>query len=169
MIKRCCFTGHRPKSLPWGDREEDRRCRDLKDRLRREIRRLYQEEGVVWFLSGMAQGVDTWAAEAVLEARRIWPDIVLECAIPYPGQAALWDRKAQARYAAIVTQCDCQTVLCQHYAQDCFFLRNRYMVDASQFVVAVWNGAPGGTGYTVNYARRQRRQVILLPPVLGAK
>ncbi len=26
----CCFTGHRPDKLPWGIRENDPRCADLK-------------------------------------------------------------------------------------------------------------------------------------------
>lgn len=29
----CCFTGHRPAKLPWGYREEDLRCLDLKRRM----------------------------------------------------------------------------------------------------------------------------------------
>ena len=29
----CCFTGHRPDKLPWGVREDDPRCTDLKARL----------------------------------------------------------------------------------------------------------------------------------------
>ena len=26
----CCFTGHRPAKLPWGSRESDPRCTELK-------------------------------------------------------------------------------------------------------------------------------------------
>ena len=29
----CCFSGHRPGKLPWGDDEGDRRCLALKERL----------------------------------------------------------------------------------------------------------------------------------------
>ena len=29
----CAFTGHRPDKLPWGIRENDPRCADLKARL----------------------------------------------------------------------------------------------------------------------------------------
>ena len=30
---RCCFTGHRPGKLPWGDKENDTRCYRLKFQL----------------------------------------------------------------------------------------------------------------------------------------
>ncbi|QNL45912.1 DUF1273 family protein [Oscillibacter hominis] len=165
LLKTCCFTGHRPQSLPWGNREEDFRCHALKERLQKEIRRLHQEEGVQHFLSGMALGVDTWAAELVLEEKLYWPEIILECVIPCPEQAERWKSADRKRYVSILHRCDRKTVLQEFYSRDCFLLRNRYMVDNSQFVLAVWNGQSGGTGYTVDYARRRNRTMIILPPL----
>ena len=33
MEKKCCFTGHRPKSLPFGYNEEEPSCKKLKELL----------------------------------------------------------------------------------------------------------------------------------------
>ena len=33
----CCFTGHRPQRLPWGDNEADLRCQAVKARLTRAV------------------------------------------------------------------------------------------------------------------------------------
>ena len=33
----CCFTGHRPDKLPWGEAESDPRCARLKGRLRQAV------------------------------------------------------------------------------------------------------------------------------------
>ena len=33
--------------------------------------------------------------------------------------------------------------------------KNEYMVDNSDYVIAVWNGKPSGTGNTVTYARKK--------------
>lgn len=33
----CCFTGHRPQSLPWKFNEKDERCLKMKEQLRNEI------------------------------------------------------------------------------------------------------------------------------------
>ena len=41
--------------------------------------------------------------------------------------------------------------------------RNRYMVDASRVLVAVYNGTAGGTQNTMLYAMRQGLEIIELP------
>ena len=49
--------------------------------------------------------------------------------------------------------------------------RNRYMVDASEYIIAVWNGKPSGTGNTVRYAISNGKQIIILDPntICGGK
>jgi hypothetical protein len=42
--------------------------------------------------------------------------------------------------------------------------RNRYMVDHSSHMIAMYNGMPkGGTAQTVQYARRQSVETDILP------
>ena len=94
--KACAFTGHRPKKLPWGYNEKDMRCVALKAELERQIRLLIQE-GVMDFLSGMAEGIDLLAAEIVLNLRAEYPDIKLHCILPCRGQEAEWSAASQAR------------------------------------------------------------------------
>lgn len=67
--KICAFTGHRPQSLPFGFNETDDRCVALKEMLRRSIIKLIEEEGVAHFITGMALGVDMYAAEIVLSLK----------------------------------------------------------------------------------------------------
>lgn len=56
--KICCFTGHRPQSLPFQFREQDKRCQRLKQVLRSEMEKQIEEHSVNHFISGMAIGVD---------------------------------------------------------------------------------------------------------------
>ena len=73
MIKKCCaFTGHRPKKFPWGYNESDARCVALKETLAAEITKLVKT-GYTDFLSGMAEGADTWAAMVVLALKKKIP------------------------------------------------------------------------------------------------
>ena len=39
----CCFSGYRPGKLPWGNDENDPRCRALKARLRDVMEAAYDE------------------------------------------------------------------------------------------------------------------------------
>ena len=95
-MKTCAFTGHRPKGL--GYSESDERCIHLL------IVRMIEEEGVTHFISGMAQGVDLYAAEIVLELKEQYPQITLECAIPYERQAVRWPAALRERYFSIAEQ-----------------------------------------------------------------
>jgi hypothetical protein len=65
----CCFTGHRPDKLPWGEQESDPRCVRIKGELSAALERAYAL-GYRHFISGMARGGDLYFAEAVLKMRR---------------------------------------------------------------------------------------------------
>ena len=158
----CCVTGHRAQSLPWGFQERDPRCDALRAELGRTVTELY-ERGYRRFITGMALGVDMIFAETVLDA--LPPDgALLTAAIPFPGQPDHWPSREQARYRAILERCGERHVLSPVHVTGCMQMRNRWMVDRSSVVIAVWNGqARGGTYQTLNYARRLERQVLLIP------
>ena len=147
-----CFTGHRPKSLPCGYNEEHPACKMIKYRLRQLVAGIIRKKYVTHFLSGLAEGVDTWAAEIVLDIKDEHPNITLEAAIPCENQTASWNVKSKERRDKIMAMCDKVTVLQKNYTYDCMMRRNKYMVDSSDYVIAVWNGNPSGTANTIRYA-----------------
>ena len=73
----CCFSGHRPGKLPWGDDEGDRRCLALKERLWNEMEAAY-EQGYRHFICGMAQGCDLYFCELALALRQLHGDVTVE-------------------------------------------------------------------------------------------
>ena len=164
--KSCCFTGHRPGKLPWGYEERDPRCADLKRRLYDAVEAAY-EDGFRHFLCGMAQGCDQYFCECVLTLRRAHPEITLEAAIPCPGQADLWPAAQRARYARLVAACSFETLVSSSYTPYCMQRRDRYMVDHASLLIAVFDGASGGTRYTIDYAMRRGVPVLDLPVVAG--
>ena len=162
-MKTCAVTVHRPKGL--GYPESDERCTALKEKLRSLIVKLMEEEGVTHFISGMAQGVDMYAAEIVLELKKQYPQITLECAIPYERQAVRWPEALRDRYFSIAEHCDQETMLQTHYTQDCLWKRNQYMVDHADIVLAVCNmRLHSGSKQTVLMARRRLKPVWLVFP-----
>ena len=159
----CCFTGHRPEKLPWGDDETDGRCAALKKKLQDAVEAAY-DEGMRHFICGMARGCDLYFAEAVLSLREARGDVSLEAAVPCPSQANSWPRVDQVRRRRILAACDLETLVQDHYSPGCMSRRNRYMVDHSAMVIAVYDGAPGGTRQTLEYAIRQSVPFVDIRP-----
>lgn len=158
-----CFTGHRPEKLPWGSDERDPRCLRLKERISDVVEALY-ESGIRRFICGMARGGDTYFCEAVLRLRDEHPEVALEAAIPFDGQAAGWDAADRRRFYYLVAECSSVKVISHEYSRDCYRLRNEYMVENSSVVVAVLSGDHSGTAQTVRYARDLGREVIIIDP-----
>ena len=157
----CCFTGHRPMKLPWGARESDARCVELKAELAARLCGAY-ELGYRNFICGMAIGCDLYFAEAVLALREQYPDVRLEAAIPCGSQPDKWNRKDRLRYNSLIDAADTVTVLQTHYTPDCMMKRNAYMVEKSSMIIACFDGSPGGTMKTILHAQRQGLKTIII-------
>ena len=158
----CCFTGHRPDRLPWKDREDDPRCLQLKQEIAVWVDGAYRD-GYRHFICGVARGADFYFAEAVLRLRREHPEVTLEAARPCESQADGWREAERTRYFAILDQCNFETMVQHRYDRGCMMRRNRYMVDRSSRLLAVYDGVPrGGTAQTLAYAMRSGLAVHIL-------
>ena len=123
------------------------------------------DRGVTDFLSGMTQGTDLWCSEIVLDLKKKNPALRLHCILPCKGQESKWTASAQERYHSILDQANEVVYVGQEYSKDCMLKRNRYLVDHSSFLLAVYNGTRrSGTGATVRYALKQGREVIVIDP-----
>ena len=166
-IKACCFTGHRPKALPWGFDESDIRCVSFKSKLKYTLENLIVEEGYKKFISGMAMGADTICAEVVLSLKNIYPYIKLECAVPNYAFTESWKPEDVRRYSSILTRADGIKFVSDRraYSKIDLMLRNIYMVDSSELVIAVYiDGSSGGTKNTIDYAKYRKKDVIIIVP-----
>ena len=52
--------------------------------------------------------------------------------------------------------------ICDHYHKGVFQMRNEWMVDHSNRVIAYYNGTPGGTRNTIEYAEKKMIEVVML-------
>ena len=151
-LHRCCFTGHRPEKLTCTEAEI---VADLEKEIRIAI-----ADGYTTFISGMARGVDIWAAEIILRLRSDGYPVRLICASPFEGFERSWSIDWQKRYTAVLRAADLVKYICPGYSRACFQIRNEWMVDHSAKVIAVYNGEPGGTRNTINYAKNKNVQVV---------
>lgn len=157
----CCFTGHRPEKLPWGGDEADPRCVKLKEELRCTLEGAYLA-GCRHFICGMARGCDMYFAEAVLALRSRREGVSLEAAVPCDSQADSWRADERRRYEHILAECDEVSFVAHAYSPGCMQRRNRYMVERSEVLIAVYNGTAGGTMSTILLARRAGLRVITI-------
>ena len=155
----CCFSGHRPAGLPWGQDESDGRCIELKLELAARLEAVYSL-GYRHFMCGMAVGCDMYFAEAVQALRQNHDGVCLEAVVPCGSQPDRWNRAQRLRYNALLDGCDKVTVLQYGYTYDCMMKRNRYMVDRSSLLLCCYGGRPGGTMNTILYAQRSGLTVV---------
>lgn len=113
-------------------------------------------------ISGMARGVDIIGAEIVLSLKKKGQPVRLICASPFEGFESSWSAEWKERYHSIIGQADLVRYICPGYSRACFQIRNEWMVDHSARVLAVYNGEPGGTKNTIDYATRQGVEVVLV-------
>lgn len=160
----CCFTGHRPEHLPGSSKEDSENRIKLKKALAEAIDTAI-EDGYTDFYCGMARGIDTYAAEAIIEKIKKGSNIRLHAALPCPEQDLHWSEADKARYENLLEFTSSKIIISPMYTKTCMLSRNRFMVDNSQRVIAVWNGSfRGGTAYTVRYAKKENKEIYLIRP-----
>ncbi len=165
-FKTCCFTGHRPNRLPWGKDETQPLCVTCKKLLTDEVELAYQL-GFRRFWSGMAMGGDLLFAEVVLACGELHPDVQLFAAIPCLDQTKGWSQDQTERYQRILERLPAsQQILVQaERTRDCMLRRDRYMVNQSQRIIALYDGkSRGGTRYTLNYALKKGLESVVIDP-----
>lgn len=148
--KVCCFTGHRVHKL-------NRPEAEIKAELKEAIVRAYNS-GYTTFITGMAQGVDIWAGEIV----KTIPGARLIAAVPFPGFEARWSWTWKHKYNRLLKQADAVKYTGFGYSKAAYQIRNEWMVDHSDLVIAVFNGQPGGTLNTINYAKQQNKKILVI-------
>lgn len=156
----CCVTGARPENFPFVYNDVIKHAIYL-DELRDKIENLIYE-GYTHFISGMARGVDLDFA-LLVNMLKFDYCITLEAAIPYPDQAVKWEYDDWLGYQVLLEECDKKTIVSPKYVRGCMQIRNQYMVDHSELVLAVWNGQKkGGTWNTIRYAQSVGKPIRFL-------
>lgn len=152
----CCFSGYRPEKFNLSPAGLDALAHDLEAAVREAA-----ADGYRIFVSGMSRGFDLWAAETVLKLRKEL-SIQLLCAVPFDGQSAGWEPAWQALYRRVLLEADFVQSLSREYTPDCYFVRNRFMVQGCSRLICWYDGRPGGTKFTVRCAKRSGLELVNL-------
>lgn len=156
------FTGHRPDKLG-GYRIPNPTFNFVTRRIHEEL--VILRPSLV--ISGMALGVDQWAAEIAYDL-----GIPFLAAIPCEGQERMWPEESKIRYKSLLSKAsDVVVVSPGKYSPYKMQVRNKWMVDSCDLLLAVWDWSEGGTANCIKYAQSLQRETkyILLRDLVEEK
>lgn len=155
--KGIAVTGHRPQKL--GNEWDG--IGYYSDRARDNLQEVIYEFTPQLLISGMALGIDMIWAELAIDNH-----IPFIAAVPCVGQENLWSDRQQKRYWKLVNHplCDMKIITASLYTPEVMQIRNQWMVDNCDMMVAVWDGLSGGTGNCVKYAKGVGRKLLIFKP-----
>ena len=147
-ITKCIFTGHRELGIDFSARK-----------LKKEIKKAV-ELGVDTFYNGMAMGFDLECAETVVKLKKKY-DVKLIACIPFINQEKYYSESDKKRYAKLICQADEQVVLSEHFTKNSYAIRNKYLVEKGDVLIAYLREEKSGTGMTVRFFKRAKKGKII--------
>ena len=122
------------------------------------------ESGYDKFYVGMARGFDLEGCKILQFIRaeyRLLNIRIIAC-LPCPEQDKFFSEKEKADYINCLKDCDEIIYISDTYINGCMQMRNRYMIDNCNLLLAYIYKDYGGTFYTINYARRKNKEIIYI-------
>lgn len=170
---KACFTGHRPNKLEGGYDYYSSPNIALGRQIRKVCIELIEKHNVDTFICGGALGVDQMAFMVCNKLKEKYPNIKIVLAMPFEKQSANWINESkkllekhieladEVVYVDELPKYTIKNLPIKEYNPAKMQKRNEYMVDNSDFVVAVWNGdTSGGTANCVRYAQSKNKEII---------
>lgn len=146
-------TGHRPDKLGGYYPPNI-----VYDAVKQGLKKAFQDIKPKYVITGMALGVDQWAAEVCLEI-----GIPFVAAIPFRNQESKWPPYSQAKYQQLLAKANNAFYISKgEYAPEKMQIRNQWMVNEASIVVAVWDGSTGGTANCIGYAHSVKREIYMV-------
>ena len=141
----CCGFGHRMMLM------------DIEKPLREVLERLVEERGVrVFYIGGMGE-FDELFARTVRRMKREYPSLRLVLVMPYLTERLNMDKAIyEAQYDEMLIPAEMDGI----HPKAAIGLRNRWMVDRSDIVIAALHRNFGGAAETVRYAEKVGKMVV---------
>lgn len=168
------FTGHRPDKL-YGYNLKNEKYLKLNKLLEEILEKKITEEGYNTFISGGALGFDTVAFLSIKNLKKKYPYIKNILAIPFENQDIKWSLKDRNLYnwmksiaddivyVDTIEGYDRTNVEAGKFHRDKLMIRNEYMVDNADLLIALWNNdKKSGTANCINYAKKKLNEPTLV-------
>ena len=146
-----CGTGHRPNKVGGYSLEAGARLFKI-------ARYWLSQNKPDKVISGMAMGWDMALAHAAAHL-----GIQLIAAVPFKGQENRWSYQTVNFYHDLLSKAEEVVYVSEEgYAPWKMQVRNEWMVDHCDKVLALWDGSAGGTGNCIKYAEKVGKPIVNL-------
>lgn len=144
-------TGHRPDKIGGYDYYHPQR-----QWIREQMARALVDLGATKTISGMALGIDQDFAQVSIDL-----GLPFIAALPFLDQESRWPKSSQDYWWWLLERADDIVIVSPGaYSAAKMQIRNEWMVDHCDRLLAVWDGSDGGTGNCVKYAIRTKSECI---------
>ncbi|AWE06093.1 hypothetical protein DCE79_01195 [Lysinibacillus sp. 2017] len=139
----------------------------IKKALENQLRVLI-EDGLEWIVISGQQGVETWAAQVVIELKTDYPEIKYSIITPFLEQEKNWNEHKQATYMHIVSNADFVTSVTKrpYEAPWQFIEKDKFIIDNTDGTLLVYDeeneGSPKYVHRLIQKYQEQHDDYLLL-------
>lgn len=167
MLKRLVVTGYKQHELGIFD-EKNPGIFFIKKALENRFRALL-DEGLEWVILSGQLGVETWAAEVVLEMKEEFPELKYAVLTPFLDQEKKWNETKQENYRMLIEQADFHRSLTSkpYEAPWQFIEKNKFFLRNSDGILIVYDEETDGSPKFIKkeaerYAEASDYQVLMI-------
>lgn len=164
-ILSACFSGHRANKMPYS--EIGKEYEKLENIIKEEITKLIRE-GVSEFFAGGQNGCDEVCSLIVMHLKEeLGTTANLNLVLPYSGMDKGFTDIQKDNFKWIKQKAKTIKVLHEKHTKNCYRKRNQYLVDNSDFLIAIRmkNALHSGTQMTINLAKKKGIEVRIINPI----
>lgn len=167
MLKRLVVTGYKQHELGIFD-DKNPGIRFIKKALENRFRALI-DEGLEWVIVSGQLGVETWAAEVVLDMKEEFPELKYALLTPFLDQEKKWNEAKQEKYEEIQAMADFHRSLTSkpYEAPWQFIEKNKFFLRNSDGILIVYDEETDGSPKFIKkeaerYAEQHDYQIMLI-------
>lgn len=125
-----------------------------------QIEKILLKENPDKIISGMALGFDMWFAFVANKLK-----IPFIAAVPFLGQELIWPKSSQIIYHNLLSKALEKVIVSDgSYSPSKLQIRNKWMVDNCDKLIACFDGSTGGTANCIEYAKSLNKEILLISP-----
>ncbi|WP_017378700.1 SLOG family protein [Paenisporosarcina sp. TG-14] len=165
MIKRLVITGYKQHEIGVFD-DKHPGVGYIKKALENHLIQLI-EDGLEWVILSGQLGVETWAAELVIELKETYPELKYAIITPFLEQEKNWNDTKKEKYHMICAKADFQTSVTKkpYEGASQFIEKNKFIIRNSDGLLIIYDEENEGSPkfmkeLALKYAERQDYHII---------